>query len=282
MVCAVFVRVSAWLGAPLFSGWVLGLPLGPKERVALRRREGGPRSQSVSQSPCPSAALLHREGLQRVLQEMLVMRSWQPAGQESRYTEEWEQLKITENKNRKVCFRWGCKKLPESCSQPPLQSRGYSDDFTLLWLSMTACTCTAANEIAARALRPGQLLSSHSALTSAQKGFEALEDTLGFGTYTEPQQSFLLGSPHTPSTCHLHWSSALFCSNCLPLGWNPKEDLVKPVTISRSREELPGLVTDHFQACSRGWWDFPGTTWATCGSSTDSVAAHSSRSDLCI
>ena len=47
---AVFVRVSAWLGALLFSGWVLGLPLGPKERVALRRREGGPRSQSVSQS----------------------------------------------------------------------------------------------------------------------------------------------------------------------------------------------------------------------------------------
>ncbi|XP_040532991.1 uncharacterized protein LOC107053851 isoform X5 [Gallus gallus] len=95
-----------------------------------------------------------------------------------------------------------------------------------------------ANEIAARALRPGQLLSSHSALTSAQKGFEALEDTLGFGTYTEPQQSFLLGSPHTPSTCHLHWSSALFCSNCLPLGWNPKEDLVKPVTISRGKCSL--------------------------------------------
>lgn len=29
------------------------------------------------------------------------MRSWQPAGQESWYTEEWEQLKIAENKNRK-------------------------------------------------------------------------------------------------------------------------------------------------------------------------------------
>lgn len=29
------------------------------------------------------------------------MCSWQPAGQESWYTEEWEQLKIAENKNRK-------------------------------------------------------------------------------------------------------------------------------------------------------------------------------------
>lgn len=31
---------------------------------------------------------------------MLVMHTWQPAGQESWYAEEWEQLKIAENKKR--------------------------------------------------------------------------------------------------------------------------------------------------------------------------------------